>query len=232
MSLLAGIMGQTQETPNLNTSITSYTVRNNTTSGLEITGANSGQLYILCHNAHNSSGIANAPATPTGFTSLSSYAQSGNIFSFRLSYKILTSNEPGFTLPSVSGATGQVATGLIINTLSGSFTGLSLESSVGYSYGSSNTASGNLSTDVNSILVGFGLLNDGLASTSGGNLPSPSVGAGNTGITSGGSSFGDYYSVVHAKNYTDSGNDTWDAGRTSSTTMLFNTFNLKPTFSV
>lgn len=225
-------MGQAQETPNLNTSISTYVIASNTTSGIGISGANAGQLYILLHNAYNSSGIATAPATPSGFTSLSSYGQSGSIFSFRLSYKILTSNESTFTLPSVSGAGGQVATGLVISTLSGNFTGLSLESSVGYSYGSSNTASGNLTTDVNSILVGFGLLNDGIASTGGGNLPSPSVGAGNTGISSGGTMFGDYYSVVHAKNYTDSGNDTWSASRTSSTTMLFNTFNLKPTFSV
>jgi hypothetical protein len=231
MSLLAGIIGQTKETPNLNTSITSYVERINTTSGMTITGANDGQLYILCHNAYNLGGISNAPATPSGFTSLSSYGESGNIFSFRLSYKILTSNEATYTLPSVSGANGQVATGLVVNTLSGTFAGLSIENSLGYSYSTSTSASGNLITDINSILIGFGLLYDGLASNSGVNLPTPAVGAAQTGITSGGATQDDYYSVVHAKNYTDFGNDTWSANRDSSTTILTNTFNLKPTFS-
>jgi hypothetical protein len=229
MSLLAGIIGQTKETPNLNTSITSYVERINTTSGMTITGANDGQLYILCHNAYNLGGISNAPATPSGFTSLSSYGESGNIFSFRLSYKILTSNEATYTLPSVSGANGQVATGLVVDTLSGTFTGLSIENSLGYSYSTSTSATGNLITDINSILIGFGLFYDGLPG--GVNLPTPAVGAGQTGITSGGATQGDYYSVVHAKNYTDFGNDTWSASLVSSTTILTNTFNLKPTFS-
>lgn len=231
MSLLAGIIGQTKETPNLNTSITSYTERINSTSAMTLTGANSGQLYIVCHNAYNSSGISNAPATPSGFTSLSSYAESGSIFSFRLSYKILTSNDATYTLPTVSGANGQVATGLVISTLSGSFTGLSIENSADYLYTASSSVIGNLATDINNILIGVGLLYPGTGGGSGSNLPSPSIGAAQTGISSGGATQGDYYSVVHAKNYADFGNDTWFASLTNATIAFSNTFNLKPTFS-
>lgn len=229
MSLLAGIIGSAGKAPNLNTSITTQTQRSNTTSGMTITGANSGQLYILCHDAYNSSGISAAPATPTGFTSLSSYAQSGSIFSFRLSYKILTSNEATFTLPSVSGANGQQAIGLVIDTLSGSFTGLSLENSLGYSYLNDDEVSATLSANVNTILIGYVALYPAGGAGGGTLLPSPSAFV-NT--ISGGPSFGDYSISLKAKNYTTSANDTWTEGRIGATTLLTNTFALKPTFSV
>jgi hypothetical protein len=228
MSLLAGIMGQTQETPNLNTSITAYTVRNNTTSGLSITGANSGQLYILCHNAYNSSGMSVAPATPSGFTSISSYLFSGNIFSFRLSYKILTSNEATYTLPSVSGADGQVATGLVIDTLSGSFTGLSQEKEIGYVYANASSVSGSIDVDVNNIVIGLGLLHP-FTSGGGSNFSSPSVAQG---TIAGGPTQGDYFSEIKAKNYTTSDTAVWSQSGDITTTVLSNTFVLKPTFSV
>jgi hypothetical protein len=228
MTLLAGIIGSTQETPNLNTSITNYTVRNNTTSGLSITGANAGQLYVLCHNAYNSGGMSVAPATPSGFTSIDSYLFSGNMFSFRLSYKILTSDEATYTLPSVSGADGQVAVGLVINTLSGSFTGLSIENQTGYVYTAAAGVSPSIAVDVNNILIGFGLLHP-FTSGGGSNLPSPSV---SSATVAGGPTQGDYFSVVNAKNYTTSATAAWNYSGDTTTTVLTNTFVLKPTFSV
>jgi hypothetical protein len=231
MSLLSGIIsGASLETPNLNTSTTSYVVANSSSSSVSITGANSGQLYILCHNAYNPSGISSAPATPSGFTSLSSYAASGNIFSFRLSYKILTSNEFSYTLPSVSDATGQVATGLVVSTLSGGFNGLSVQNSLGYTYASSSNGSGDINASVNNIVIGFGLFYLFTGGGSGINLPSPSVGAAQTAIAGG--AVGDlYYSVVHAKNYTTSDTASWQQSITGATATLYNTFALRPTFS-
>jgi hypothetical protein len=230
MTLLSGIVGSSYvipETPNLNTTMTSYTVRSNTTSGMTLTGANAGQLYIVCHNVHNVSGISNAPNTPTGFTSLSSYSQSGNMFSFRLSYKILTSNESTITLPSVSGSTGQVGVAIIVNTLSGSFSGLSVENESGYLYQNNNTVVGNLNTDVNNIFIGFGLFYPGGGGGGGTTLSTPRI---FSAITSGGEAQGDYSSITLAKAYESTSSASWSWNEASATTVLSNNFVLKPTF--
>lgn len=228
MSLLAGIISAAQESPNLNTTITSYSERSNTTSALTITGANSGQLYILCHNAYNSSGISSAPATPSGFTSLSSYAQSGNVFSFRLSYKILTSNEATFTLPSVSGAAGQVAAGFVVDTLSGTFNTLSLSQETGYTYSNSITASGTLNYRINDIAIALGLFYPQISGGSGTLFSSPRA---FVNITAGGASNGDYFSQNQAKAFSTVTSASWSFSVSDATASLSNTFALHPTFS-
>jgi len=228
MNLLTGMMSNYNTVNNLNTTITGYSQNSNTTSGITITGANSGQIYVACHYAYNSSGISTAPSTLSGFTSLSSYAQSGSIYSFRLSYRILTSNQSTFTFPSVSGTNGQIIFGLVYTPLSGTATSLNLASEVGYNYStSSTTVSGEVSPRAGDISIGIGALypNTGAG---GSTFPSPRL---DLAIASGGAALGDYLGVLASKVSTSSESISWFLSGSGSTTTLSNTFVLRPTFS-
>jgi len=228
MNLLTGIVSASGGVNNLNTSITTYSERSNTTSGISVTGADSGQIYIACHYAYNSSGISNAPGTLSGFTSLSSYAESGSIFSFNLSYKILTSDEATFTFPSVSGTNGQAIHGLVYTPLSGTATNISVASSDGYTYSISNSSiSGQPVPRFGDIVLGIGALKP-FTSGGGQGFPSPAV---NLGLLSGGPSLGDYFAVALSKVYSAIASLPWSQSGTDTTTTLSNTFILRPTFS-
>lgn len=153
MSLLAGIVGSGYLPYKLNPNLASPEIDfNASSSSLTMVGGSVGDLYILVHSAYNLSGISTAPSTPSGFTSLSSQATSGNIFSVRVSYKILTDTN-SITLPSVSGASGQVAQAIKVQALRGAFSSASLQDSTGYTYNTnvvstSNTLSSYLTDDI------------------------------------------------------------------------------------
>ena len=226
MTLLSGIISSAGvvAVPNLNTTLSTVTSASSSSTALSITGASNGQLYILLHAGYNPSGISTAPATPSGFTSLSSYAASGSIVSFRLSYKILTSNESTYTLPSVSGATAQTATAVRVSTLSGTFTGLSLSNSSGYSYGSTTTISNQLDYSINDI--GISLISYTPATPGGGsNFPTPSASILNTDPT------GTYWLDLSSKAFDAESTTGKFFSFNTPVTALVNLFNLTATFS-
>jgi len=223
MSLLSIIASTSNTVNNLNTSIT---YQGNDSSGantISVTGANSGQIYVALHYTYNTSGISTAPGTASGFTSLTSYAQSGSIMSYRMSYRILTSNTTTFTFPAVSGATNHGVAACVYTPLSGTASSLSLIQN-NSSYGPANTTSGDVDARPGDIAIGLGLFYPGGAG-SGNSFPTPSLGLGFAIGVPGISAY------LTSKVSTAPQNLPWSFTIGDATTTFSNTALLRPTFS-
>ncbi len=154
MSLLVGILSSAGLGP-INTSITGYSGGQTGSNSFTLTGADTGQLYVVIHTAVKANGgLSAAPDVPSGFTSIASYYNSTSWYSARVSYRILSTNLSTVTIPSVTNADAHIANGLVISTNGGSFTGLTSDTT-GFSYlTSGDPASVSLTID-KGIGIGF-----------------------------------------------------------------------------